>query len=146
MSYPYPTVSVNDIDVIVAVNKGPTVYVTVRGPPTLQAQIGATTGATNGNLLRVLRVKQPFRTALRAALVGVGITHFPIFHKRHRIRLIVEFGVSDATKDVQLMMNYLSDVLRGVLYRNHIMISDLRGIKVHVEIGEEYTQFSVEKW
>ncbi len=154
MSYTHPInhhVSVDDTTAIVVVERTPTVrrpsvHVEIRGPPTLEARIrpSATIGDTNLIHLRVSRAKKAFKEAVRAALVNVGITHFPIFHRDHRIRLCAEFGVSDATKDVQLMGRFLADALRGVLYRDMNMIFDQHGRKVLVDIGEEYTQFWVE--
>jgi len=144
-------INVADIDVVIVGDEDKALYMTVAMPPPVQARHRHTTytdrsGATS---IRTYdpsgRSKAAFKTAIRQALLDLGVTKFPFFEIPMHLKITAIFAVSNEAKDGDNLMKYLKDAFTGVVYSDDRWVYQENTKKQAATIEQQFMKISVEE-
>jgi Holliday junction resolvase RusA-like endonuclease len=86
-------------------------------------------------------------TAVKSALVEVGVTDFPIFPNHIRtlqLKATVTFYVNNFAKDLDNMLKFVIDGMQAILYENDRVVFKIVSEKKATTRGFEYAELAVE--
>jgi Holliday junction resolvase RusA-like endonuclease len=92
-------------------------------------------------------LKKLFKRAVSEALEDIDFTYhdLPLFLGAG-IYLKVDFGVRDMTKDIDNLLKFVMDALKGVVYEDDSHVLEVHGKKIPAGGFDEYIALQIEKY
>ena len=89
------------------------------------------------------RLKRNYRAALTVAINALGVQQLPLFAEQ-RVKVTVDFYVTNLRKDVDNMLKFTLDILQGIAFSNDCNVFSVVANKRACPGGDQRSEIIVE--